>query len=421
LGTLVVVGVACLGIDRIDFFGGKGPFTLTPFVTVAPFVALGVIWAWSRTHRSPLRFPSDRRSALVGVVLVSVFLVFVIISNVNAGAIKSLSRSAQLVIVAFGAWGLIYICAKIRSWGALRLGAVIGLALFVLFDVMQAVTYVHHGSTQIQILDVINGRVVPYGAHLFRLSGVTIDPNRAGLILAVGLYAFAYADSWAERSWPRWVAALITALAFAMAALTLSRTGAVAIIFVIVGIAPLLWRAAGKALRIALVSVSAMIVVIGLGALLIVLKGYSGAGTSRLSLDSGSGAQHFELIGRGFELLKSASLVEFLFGRGYGTSYLFLSDIFPGNEHGNLHSAYVTAAVECGVLGALVLALITLLPAFGKHAWLAFALLWFGVFYQALADPTYWFAIALIWQFAGAPRWLTLFGARHVIGRHSTA
>tara|TARA_B110000263_G_scaffold230293_1_gene224708 strand:- start:128 stop:439 length:312 start_codon:yes stop_codon:yes gene_type:complete len=88
-----------------------------------------------------------------------------------------------------------------------------------------------------------------------------------------------------------------------------------------------------------------------------------------------------------------------MIGMGYGNSYMELQDVFPGNKYGNFHSLYVTMLAESGVL-ALILSLILLGYPLGlPGAWrpLVGGFVVFNIFYQTLAEPLFWFALAMAW------------------------
>ena len=104
------------------------------------------------------------------------------------------------------------------------------------------------------------------------------------------------------------------------------------------------------------------------------------------------------LLGRGVEE-GTESLKRAAIGMGYGNSYMELQDIFPGNKYGNFHSLYVTMLAESGVL-ALILSLILLGYPLGlSGGWrpLIAGFVAFNVFYQTLAEPLFWFALAMAW------------------------
>ena len=118
----------------------------------------------------------------------------------------------------------------------------------------------------------------------------------------------------------------------------------------------------------------------------------------RMSPTEASTQEHFLLLGRGMEeateSLKRASI-----GMGYGNSYIELQDVFPGNKYGNFHSLYVTMLAESGVL-ALILSLLLLAYPLGLLSpWgaLISGFVAFNVFYQTLAEPLFWFSLAMAW------------------------
>jgi hypothetical protein len=90
---------------------------------------------------------------------------------------------------------------------------------------------------------------------------------------------------------------------------------------------------------------------------------------------------------------------------GYGNSYLLLQDVFPGNKYGNFHSMYVTLAAEAGAIALLVGLLLVGVPVVipGPFRPLIAGIAVFNVFYQSLAEPVFWFVLALAWMALTVP------------------
>jgi len=118
----------------------------------------------------------------------------------------------------------------------------------------------------------------------------------------------------------------------------------------------------------------------------------------RFSIEQGSGEDHLRLLARGVAT-GARSIPTSLQGIGYGSGYLVLQDFFPGDKYGNFHSVYVGIFAESGVLALLVTVLLLALPLAlaTPQAPLAVAVAVFGVFYAALAEPTFWLAVVLAW------------------------
>ena len=95
-----------------------------------------------------------------------------------------------------------------------------------------------------------------------------------------------------------------------------------------------------------------------------------------------------------------------LIGLGYGSSYLVLDDIFPGNRYGNFHSLYVSMFAESGVFALLLIVVLLAVPLArrGPYRALVLGLVVFNVFYQATVEPAFWAVLALAWLSMDAHR-----------------
>ena len=122
----------------------------------------------------------------------------------------------------------------------------------------------------------------------------------------------------------------------------------------------------------------------------------------RLSPTEASTQEHFLLLGRGVEE-GTESVKRATIGMGYGNAYMELEDVFPGNKYGNFHSLYVTMLAEAGVF-ALIFSLVLLGYPLGRlGVWrpLIAGFVAFNIFYQTLAEPLFWFALAMAWLTVG--------------------
>ena len=120
--------------------------------------------------------------------------------------------------------------------------------------------------------------------------------------------------------------------------------------------------------------------------------------TERFTIDRGSGEDHLRLLARGVETgTRSVPLA--LHGMGYGSAHLALQDFFPGDRYGNFHSVYVGIFAESGMVALLVVLLLIGVPIAGgtSQGALAVVVAVFGVFYGALAEPTFWVSLVLAW------------------------
>ena len=392
--ALLVLWIALLAVDRIDFLGGEGAFILTPFLILTP--ALLVFEGFRVLEsRAEIQLQLQGKAYLI---LVLFFLSIVLISTLLAqDTLMSAKRSALLSFLGMGTFAVaVTVSGRKDSRRALVAGAKLGLVIAVVFSVLEVVTFLSNLSEPFRFgfLTVDLWPHTYYGI-VPRISGQVMDANRGGLLMVFYLFILL---RWDRPGFRRWVWLTLGSM---FVLLSLSRS-AILTGFITVF---LIWSE-GRKFRVNRRAVCA--VLIGL----IVSTGWLMASSStrssivrgleplaqRLSPTEASTQEHFVLLGRGVEegveSVKRATI-----GMGYGNSYMELQDIFPGNKYGNFHSLYVTMLAESGVL-ALILSLILLGYPLGlPGAWrpLIWGFLAFNIFYQTLAEPLFWFALAMAW------------------------
>lgn len=404
MSRLLPLWFALLAADRVDLLAGRGPFVLTPFLVLTPVVVLTALQHHLR-HRVPLRL--DRERSLLALLLLALVLPVIGSVFVSMDVTRSAMRAMQLVAVAFGVAALrvavptdLLIAGLVRGarWGVQLYAVTCVLQLFVLAGVVPAA---------LPMADVPMVSLMPslHGGLLPRLSGFVVDSNRSGLVLLVYMAVLLWHD------WRRHVGTLATALVFLL--ITLSRSS------VLAGLAALLWEfwhrshtADGHASRVrgrprALLGVGLVSALTSalVAAVLLTSPRLRADGArvvapvaERFSVDEGSGDDHLRLLARGVGT-GTRSVPTALHGIGYGSAYLELQDFFPGDRYGNFHSVYVGIFAESGVFALLVTVMLIGVPLLQRtpQAALAAAVAVFGVFYGALAEPTFWFAVVLAW------------------------
>jgi hypothetical protein len=277
-----------------------------------------------------------------------------------------------------------------RAQMALRQGATLGVALFLVLDVLAALSFLGILPAQLDI-GPATVRLDSYGyaGIIPRLSGTTIDPNNGGLLLLV----FAL------------LAPRIRGLAITLLMITLSRSA-------ILGGAVLVLVAAWEH-GIATRTLPARRILVGIA---LCIAGVVAVGRSTQALENtarrlapfaervgmaseaGSADTHGALLVRAADE-GSKSIQRAAVGLGWGASFVVLQDFFPGNRYGNFHSLYGTVFAELGVV-ALVIVLVMLGGPLGRATrWrpAIAAFVAFNVFYQSTTIPAFWFVLALAW------------------------
>ena len=392
--VLLILWIALLAVDRIDFLGGEGGFILTPFLVLTPLL---LVFEGFRIleSRAGIRVQREGRAYLV---LLLVFLSIVLISTLLAqDPLMSAKRSALLSFLGVSTFAVaVTVSGRKDSRRALVAGAKLGLIVALVFGVLEVFTFISNLSEPFRFgfLTVDLWPHTYYGI-VPRVSGQVMDANRGGLLMVFYLFILLRWDRPGVRRWG-WLT-----LGAVFILLSLSRsailTGAIT--------ACLMWSE-GRKFRVSRRAVFAILIglVVSSGWLLAnsstrsaVVRGLEPL-AQRLSPTEASTQEHFILLGRGMEEA-TESVKRATIGMGYGNSYMELQDVFPGNKYGNFHSLYVTMLAESGVF-ALILSLVLLGYPLGlPGAWRAFiaGVFSFNVFYQTLAEPLFWFALAMAW------------------------
>ena len=396
--VLLVLWIALLAVDRIDFLGGEGAFILTPFLVLTPLL---LVFEGFRVleSRAGLQLQLQGKAYLL---LVLFFLSIVLISTLLAqDPLMSAKRSGLLSFLGMSTFAVaVTVSGRKDSRRALVAGAKLGLIIAIVFGVLEVLTFISNLSEPFRF----GFLTIAFWPHTYygivpRISGQVMDANRGGLLMVFYLFILL---RWDRPGFMRWGWLTLGGM---FILLSLSRSA------VLMGMITvfLIWSE-GRRFRVNRRAVFA--VLIGL----VVSSGWLMASSStrssivrgleplaqRLSPTEASTQEHFLLLGRGVEE-GAESVKRATIGMGYGNSYMELQDIFPGNKYGNFHSLYVTMLAESGVL-ALILSLILLGYPLGlPGVWrpLIWGFVAFNIFYQTLAEPLFWFALAMAWLTVG--------------------
>jgi hypothetical protein len=391
--ALLIAWIALIAADRIDLFGGGGRLLFTPFLALTPLVVGSELLR--RHMRSGPITVSRSGQIFLGLVLV---LLAIVASSVFVSTETAISagRAFLLALQLIGTCAVLlaaYDRADLAS--VLDRGAVVGLILFALFDVLQAGALlgvvpetVFIGPASVHLMGYT------YGSFLPRLSGMVADQNRSGIVLLF----YAWAVVFRPQGRPRYGYVMLILL---LMLATLSRSVFVAafVTFVVLVLERRVRRVPPGALLGATL-------VLGLvtGAFMVSPKLRSVAENTlaplvgRLSVAEGSSQVHLTVIGRGLDE-GTKSIARVALGIGYGSAFTVLQDVFPGNRYGNFHSLYITMFAESGVFALLTILLIIGVPLVrgGPYRALVAGAAVFNMFYQATTDPTFWAMLALAW------------------------
>lgn len=393
--ALLILWIATLGADRIDLLRGDGPFVLKPLLILLPFILVLELLRITRRDR-PLVIPPGTPWLFVAHTL---FLSVLLVSVMYSGELEmGVRRLALLTVESYATFLIVLLLANREGWREILVrGAWLGLWLTLFFNVVQVSRWGGGPSFGwLALGGIIDLTPSTYGPWLPRPSGVSIDPNRGGLLIIIYLFLLA---TFGERRRQFLIAVAIGAPLLLM---TLSRS---AILAALVLVAVWLLRRPLSATP-AGVALGSLATAAGAAALMVSPALQEAAGrllsvvTQRASVSEGSSSMHFALLDHGWEV-GTAGLRNALLGVGFGNSYLVLQEFFPGDKYGNFHSAYVTLLVEAGVLAVVLFLVLVMTPLFAGAAFgpLLAALLAFNVFYQTHVEAAFWFVIGLAWVF----------------------
>jgi hypothetical protein len=400
--------VACIGLigaDRIDFLLGNAPFTLTPFLILAPLILfLHLLRVGPHRLFRPAITPAIRRqfpflAAWGGFIL----LTFVSIP-VGLDPERGLVAFSDLLLV--GVLGY-YISVRIVTEPA-RAKLVVrsvtfALVIYVFFCIAECIAF----SRGIVLIGPRSGSWLEYTFAPSTLafwapclSGTTYDSNRSGFILMMYLVLV---DKFAVKS--RFTHALHYIIAV-FVFLTLSRSGV------------LCWLAYYLFSNSFWKSLASRRVIVRLAAIVIVtlllyakyqeqvsnlLEVYEVSDylSAKVSMDRGtSGESHILLIERGFETWLTSSKT-IIAGIGFAAAPKVLQDFFGTDKHGNFHSIYVSTLAEVGLPAFLVLMIIFGGPVVARKGAVASmaAIMVFNVSYQTIMEPMFWCILAFLWSY----------------------
>lgn len=392
--VLIVLWIAFLGADRVDFLGGEGPFALTPFLVLSPFV-VGVEAFRLARSRSPLCINRPAPFYLLALLLL---LAVILLSALRAPDLLLAAKRASLLTYLSIATFLVAAVVIGREGGKelFVTGAKVGLAVAVAFSVGELSAYLSGMSEPVRV-GFLSLNLVP---HMYydivpRLSGSVFDANRGGFLALFFLFVIV---RWGTRS-PAQVVWSLTAVALIL--LSLSRSTLLATV-VTLGFAWLesrRFRVRREPLALAMILVAILTgwVLVDSG-----FRAWSIRSVEPLALRFSprelSAREHVYILERGVQEA-TQSVSRAALGLGYGNSYLALQDVFPGSKYGNFHSLYVSMLAEAGLAALLLSVVLLFYPLFapGPFRPLVAGVTVYNLFYQSNAEPWFWLILALAW------------------------
>lgn len=395
LNIIIIIFIALLGLDRIDFFGGKGSFNLTPFLLLSPIIFALILFDFVIRKKNIL-LP---KNFIVFFSIVNFLLLTILCSVLFSKDIYiGIKRSILLLIQIYTSIIVCLYLFNISSYRRNKLllyGSYLGIFLSLLFDVGQILVW--FSILEPTSFSIVNLVPPSYGLYAPRLSGLSGDMNRGGILILIYMF-FVY-----KLASPSHLKNLSLFLGSIMILLTLSRSVILSAIIVI-----LFEISLRKKIKLFSI-VRALILSFLLMIILVVIFNkininqyfnYQVLLKERMDFSSeASGGIHIELIKKGFDITTD-SIKNIVVGIGFGNAYTVLDSIFgANNKYANFHSLYVSFLTECGIFSLLALIILLFYPLlkFRYFSSLILGIIIFNVFYQIYLDPYFWFFIFFIW------------------------
>ncbi len=406
LEQLFVVGcVALIGADRIDLLAGHGFFKLTPFLFFAPLIVLIrlLFMGWGKGFQAAITPPLRRQ-----IPYLFVFALFLLVSftstifglNPDRGII---SLFDLVLVSALGYCISVRILADPAPDKLVARSVTVALVVWLFFCVGTCIAW-SQGFFRLQDEPASSiGSFFAPTATIFslgpRLSGVSLDSNRAGFVLVMYLVLL---DRFAANT--RYTRFLRFTIGIFIL-LTVSRSGILCYLtyfFFSTNFWTRMktWRVAFKVAPIVLlcsfVGFAYRSEIVGL----VNLWQVSDVLSDRISGAQGtSGGDHIELIKRGLEIWSSSPRT-MIAGIGFAGAPRFLGDIFGESKYGNFHSLYVSILAELGLPAFLLFMALMLYPMIGRKGAAAgvAAIAVFNIALQSYMEPFFWMALALAWS-----------------------
>ena len=403
--VLVVGCIALVGADRIDLLAGHGFFRLTPFLLFAPLVVLihFLFMGWGKGFQVAITPPLRRQ-----IPYLAVFALFLLVSFASTifglDPDRGIVSLFDLVLVS----GLGY-CISVRILADPAPEKLVvrcitsALVVWLFFCVGTGIAW-SQGFFRLQDEPATSiGSFFAPTATIFaiapRLSGVSLDSNRAGFVLVMYM---ALLDRFAAHT--RYTRFLRFTIALFIV-LTVSRSAMLCYLTYLVFSTSLwtrvkTWRVAFKVAPTVLVCLLIAFAYRKEISGLLDLWQVSDVVSDRISGEQGtSGGEHIQLIKRGLEVWSSSPRTV-IAGIGFAGSPRFLSDIFGESKYGNFHSLYVSILAELGLPAFLLFMILLLYPMIGRKGAAAgiAAIAVFNIALQSYMEPLFWLALALAWS-----------------------
>ena len=400
-----VGSIALIGADRIDLLAGYGPFRLTPFLFFASLVALIHLPVWGLRGSLQVAISPPVRRQIPFLVVLLLFLFSAYLSTIfGVNPERGLVSLFDLVLVAILGYCLsVRLTADPAPEKLVVHSVTFALITWLIFCIGGYIAW-SHGVMRLEeeAASSIASMFAPTATLLWapRLSGVSLDSNRAGFILVMYLFLL---DRFAAKT--RYTRFLRFAIGFFIL-LAVSRSAMLCWFAYYVFSAAFWRRFANPRAAFRLAAVAMVCLLVGLAyqkeiAGVLELWQVSDIVSDRLSGEQGtSGGDHIELIRRGFDTWSNSPRTV-VAGIGFAGAPRVLGDIFGDSKYGNFHDLYMSVLAELGLPAFLLFMILLGYPMIGRRgaASCIAAIAIFNIFLQSYMEPLFWVAVALVWSF----------------------
>jgi hypothetical protein len=382
---LYILWIAIIGLERVDFFGGRGDFVLTPFIAISPLLILLQIIL----RKQPVKID---KLTFKYLIFTNFFLATVVLS-IFFGLEMEYSFK-KFILLAFQVYSSIIVIILMRDRKdmpeILIQGAKLGIILSAVFCIAQIMNW----FSLIDSSGFVNLEANRYGIFAFRLSGVSLDQNRGAILLVFYLFLLDFFNTKCR---------LLRTLAIGMIVLSFSRSAILSFFIYSIYFYVIKHKISFSFVKKSLgfLSIIVLVAVFSINVLQRADVQIDQLIAERTDFGTAhSGGIHIALIDRGLEV-SASNLSNLIFGVGLGNSYLVLKDFYGDNKYGNFHSTYIGFLVETGVFSLLLFLAMLLLPLLKKdvNSAFIFCLAFFNFLYQLTVEPMLWLSITMIWLY----------------------
>ena len=392
LNTLLILFVASIGVDRVNFLP-DGNFTLTPFLIIS-FLLIFFLILLKLEKINSNWFMNDKKLSLT----LSMFILFILISIPFSQDIYfSFKRLILLIYIIFSTLLIFISFDKKDLYENIYKGSIVGSILFYIFNIMLVLTWL--GNVNIDNT-FINFEPHTLSYFIPRLGGFSEDVNRGGFVLILFTYIMLIYKNKIKLN------SLFIVFNIFFLFCTLSRSSIV--FFVVTSLIYTTYYASkdfkNRYIIYVLLLFSTFIISINYLSQLNIID-LPSVIDERISIEDkghdSSSSIHFMLIEDAIENIGSSAKI-FLIGNGHGTSYKLIDGYrMSGKKFANFHSQYLSVFVENGIFAFLSLLYLTFIyPLYSRgnvFLPLVLGLFAFNLFYQLTNEPAYWFTIFLFY------------------------